>query len=340
MEAPDTTAWRKFAVDVLGLPEGPGGADGSAAASRRRAAVPDPHREGPRESLERRLGFRDDAALEAAIDRLRKRASRSDRAVDGPCSVACGGSRHCADPTGNRLELYVGRAYDYAPFASSRGLSGFVTGDMGIGHVVRCPAPELKRAGLFKAAPRLWRHRRECGLRWARSRRTLSSRHLFPARGQPAPPQPRADGRTSPSGCVCIMLEARTLRRRRFCAGSLHGSGRAHLVVVRQALERLHAFVLRADPGRIRSRGFGCGGLQPDWKTWVPTHSLIPDLWGASLVAATGDELSVDARQGAQCTRGRRRLRDGMTIGIGGWGPRRKPMAARCARSCARRSRT
>jgi hypothetical protein len=25
---------------------------------------------------------------------------------------------------------------------------------------------------------------------------------------------------------------------------------------------------------------FGCGGLQPDWKTWVPTHSLIPDLWG------------------------------------------------------------
>ena len=25
---------------------------------------------------------------------------------------------------------------------------------------------------------------------------------------------------------------------------------------------------------------FGCSGLQPDWNTWVPTHSLIPDLWG------------------------------------------------------------
>ena len=32
-------------------------------------------------------------------------------------------------------------------------------------------------------------------------------------------------------------------------------------------------------------------------------------------------------------------LRDGMTIGIGGWGSRRKPMAL-CARSCARRCAT
>ena len=44
---------------------------------------------------------------------------------------------------------------------------------------------------------------------------------------------------------------------------------------------------------------FGCGGLQPDWKTWVPTHSLIPDLWGHQMVAAAGDlSRSAHARQG------------------------------------------
>jgi 3,4-dihydroxy-9,10-secoandrosta-1,3,5(10)-triene-9,17-dione 4,5-dioxygenase len=25
---------------------------------------------------------------------------------------------------------------------------------------------------------------------------------------------------------------------------------------------------------------FGCHGLQPDWSTWVPTQSVIGDLWG------------------------------------------------------------
>jgi 3,4-dihydroxy-9,10-secoandrosta-1,3,5(10)-triene-9,17-dione 4,5-dioxygenase len=25
---------------------------------------------------------------------------------------------------------------------------------------------------------------------------------------------------------------------------------------------------------------FGCQGMQPDWNTWVPTQSVIGDLWG------------------------------------------------------------
>ena len=25
---------------------------------------------------------------------------------------------------------------------------------------------------------------------------------------------------------------------------------------------------------------FGCHGMQPDWATWVPTQSVIGDLWG------------------------------------------------------------
>ena len=25
---------------------------------------------------------------------------------------------------------------------------------------------------------------------------------------------------------------------------------------------------------------FGCDGMRPDWNTWVPTYSLVADLWG------------------------------------------------------------
>ena len=52
------------------------------------------------------------------------------------------------DPAGNLLELYHGRVYDYAPFVSPAGVSGFITGNMGLGHVV-LPAPNIEETRSF-----------------------------------------------------------------------------------------------------------------------------------------------------------------------------------------------
>ena len=46
------------------------------------------------------------------------------------------------------MELYHGRFRDYQPFRSPQGVSGFVTGDLGMGHVV-LPAPDLAASLAF-----------------------------------------------------------------------------------------------------------------------------------------------------------------------------------------------
>jgi len=52
------------------------------------------------------------------------------------------------DPDGNIFELYWGRFRAYDPFVSARGVSGFVVGDLGAGHVV-LPAPQLETTTQF-----------------------------------------------------------------------------------------------------------------------------------------------------------------------------------------------
>ena len=54
----------------------------------------------------------------------------------------------CTDPSGNRLELGWGRVVDGNPFVSPAGVSGFITGEMGMGHVV-FPAAKLAETRAF-----------------------------------------------------------------------------------------------------------------------------------------------------------------------------------------------
>ncbi len=44
--------------------------------------------------------------------------------------------RYCDDPSGMRVELYVGARADGGSFESPQGVSGFVTGEQGLGHIV------------------------------------------------------------------------------------------------------------------------------------------------------------------------------------------------------------
>ena len=48
------------------------------------------------------------------------------------------------DPDGNQLEIYYGRVQHHGRFNSPQGVSGFVTGNMGLGHIV-LPAPNLSK---------------------------------------------------------------------------------------------------------------------------------------------------------------------------------------------------
>ena len=53
-----------------------------------------------------------------------------------------------SDPDGNEHELYWGPISDFAPFASPKGIAGFVTGSQGFGHTV-LPAPNFDETLAF-----------------------------------------------------------------------------------------------------------------------------------------------------------------------------------------------
>lgn len=280
VEAVDLEKWRHFAVAVLGLMQGETGQDGSLRLRIderpfRIAVIPGDTDRFVSAGWE----FRDSEALDACIAGL--------RAADVP--VRIGSEREaanrlakrivfCSDPCGNQLELYVGRASDYAPFASPRGLSGFVAGEQGMGHVV-LPAPELEKARAF--------YKKHLGF-------GDTDEMWLNMTGNPTDPRlgiyfMHADNRRHHSlalmgapvlaGCVHIMLEARSLddvgyALDRCMAGGAHISSSFG----RHSNDLMLSFYVRT-PGGFDLE-FGCDGLQPDWKTWVPTHSLVPDLWG------------------------------------------------------------
>jgi 3,4-dihydroxy-9,10-secoandrosta-1,3,5(10)-triene-9,17-dione 4,5-dioxygenase len=55
---------------------------------------------------------------------------------------------HATDPSGFALELYWGPVLDHRPFRSPTGAAGFVTGDLGLGHIV-LGTPQSAAAAAF-----------------------------------------------------------------------------------------------------------------------------------------------------------------------------------------------
>jgi 3,4-dihydroxy-9,10-secoandrosta-1,3,5(10)-triene-9,17-dione 4,5-dioxygenase len=280
VEARDTGAWRRFGVDVLGLGAGPGAADGSL-----RLRIDErPFRilVVPAKSdrfLSAGWEFPNDAALDAAVDSLRGANVEVRTGTAEESAHRCVRRiAHCSDPCGNRLEMFVGRACDHAPLVSSTGLTGFVTGDMGMGHVV-LPAPELETVRRFYKQHLGFGDTDEMWLAMSPNPADPKLGLYFLHAANPRHHSLALMGGPAPSGCVHIMLEARTLDDVGLALDRCVAAG-AHISSSfgKHSNDFMLSFYVHT-PGGFDLE-FGCGGLQPDWETWVPTYSLIPDLWG------------------------------------------------------------
>lgn len=137
-EVGDLDAWSAFAADVLGV------MPAEASGERRRFRI-----DAQAWRLEARKGTADDLAfagfevagapeLAAMTERLRAAGVEvaeggSDLASDrGVCGLVT-----CHDPGGLAVEIYYGPTLaTERPFASPAGVSGFVTGTQGVGHIV------------------------------------------------------------------------------------------------------------------------------------------------------------------------------------------------------------
>jgi 3,4-dihydroxy-9,10-secoandrosta-1,3,5(10)-triene-9,17-dione 4,5-dioxygenase len=137
IESADVDAWRQFGTRVLGLTEGRGPEDGVLYLRMddfpaRLVIVP-----GDRERLLASGWEVADAAALAAVRHALAAAGVpvKDAAADDLTTRRVGELLRVDDPAGNPIEVFCGAALEHRPAVSPYG-NQFVTGDMGLGHVV------------------------------------------------------------------------------------------------------------------------------------------------------------------------------------------------------------
>ncbi len=182
-----------------------------------------------------------------------------------------------SDPAGNRFEIYYKRTDTGVPFRSATDVSGFVTGDMGMGHVV-VPAPNLEETRSF--------YETMLGLR-------LSDDLTMPGGPEGAPDirifffhadNPRHHSlalfnQPVPSKIVHFMLEVPTVDEVGKCLDRVNEANIPLMASLgRHCNDNMLSFYVFG-PGHIPVE-YGYDGYQLDLKTFKPTVSTQGDHWG------------------------------------------------------------
>ena len=229
--------------------------------------------------------FTDKESFEAAISRLEAAGRPVERAeiMEARARQVYELARS-SDPEGNAFEIFYGRFYDYVPFVSPAGVSGFVTGDngdMGLGHIV-LTAPGFETTHAFYKTVLGFRDTDlgrfylmgggpdDPGIGFAFLH--CNGRHHSLALGQ----MPE-----SPNGAVHMMLEAATLEDvGRAYDRVLKSKGKVPLSATlgRHVNDKMTSFYMKTPSGFDIE--YGWNGLVIDPQTWVTTTSMAVSDWG------------------------------------------------------------
>ena len=280
VQARDLSAWRRYAEDVIGAAVAPESSDDLLLL--RIDARPWRFRieQGAEDRyLSAGLECATKADYQAVCERLRAAGTT---VVEADAEAAH--ARHVQglcrfdDPAGNAIELCWGNTVAGTPFVSPAGVSGFVTGEAGFGHVVlpttryeetRAFYKDLLGFGdsdemrvHFPGAP-------EGGLGMS-FMHAAGPRHHAVAVGEfPAP-----------TGLIHTMVEVATiddvgLALDRAMASGVHISA----TLGRHTNDKMISFYMRTPAGFDIE--YGCGGeLCDDWTKVTPTFTIKEDLWG------------------------------------------------------------
>lgn len=187
----------------------------------------------------------------------------------------------CQDPAGNQLEVYHGRNSDAdcdQPFESPQGIAEFVTGDMGLGHVV------LPAAGCEDETRQFYIDLLGFGdsddLRLPPpAEGAPEMRVIFLHANNPRHHSVALFNGPSPVGCVHMMLEVTHIDEVGACLDRVNQADMPLLASLgRHCNDNMLSFYVVA-PGGIAVE-FGYDGLQLDWNDFTPTSSTVGDVWG------------------------------------------------------------
>jgi 3,4-dihydroxy-9,10-secoandrosta-1,3,5(10)-triene-9,17-dione 4,5-dioxygenase len=288
IEATDVTAWREFGTRLLGFVEGRGPEPGALYLRMddfpaRLVVVPG--------ETDRLLSSGWEVASEADLSELGR--SLADAGVPAKAGTAeelaarrVAGLLRFEDPSGHALEAFCGASLDNRPAFSPYG-GTFVTGDLGMGHVV-LPASDDGAALAFYT-----------GALGFRLRDSMALPAEAVGRGAGGPPammrflgcNPRHHSlalapMTSQAGIIHLMIEVATLddvgRTMDRCA---RRGGRISSTLGRHANDQMVSFYV-ATPGGFDIE-FGTDGLLVDDATWISRQTTAISLWGHSFAAGT-----------------------------------------------------
>ena len=281
IESADVAAWREFGVRVLGLVEGRGPEEG--AVYLRMDDFPARLVILPAER-DRLLASGWEVPGESDLAELAQALEKAGVAVEAgtPAEVA---DRRVAqllrfdDPAGNALEVFCGAALEHRPAVSPYG-NRFVTGDMGLGHVV-LPVSDVQAALRF--------YTEVLGFRLRDSMRMAPELFGRPAGGPPLWMRflgcsPRHHSLAlapfpAPAGIVHLMIEVASLddvgRAMDRCA---RRGAPVSGTLGRHANDLMVSFYV-ATPGGFDIE-YGTDGRQVDDATWVSRETTAISLWG------------------------------------------------------------
>ncbi|NLR39895.1 VOC family protein [Novosphingobium sp. ERW19] len=183
-----------------------------------------------------------------------------------------------SDPSGNGLEFFHGDVRDDVAFVSPAGVSGFVTGDMGMGHAVFA-TPNFDEAHAFYKAigfhdtdiPRFHfsDDPNDPGMGFAFMHADNGRHHSVAIAEMPVPP----------SACIHLMLEMKTQSD----VGKCHDRMRLNKVpesasIGRHVNDQTFGFYMQTPSGFDIE--IGADPLVIDPTNWTPTAHLIPSEWG------------------------------------------------------------
>jgi 3,4-dihydroxy-9,10-secoandrosta-1,3,5(10)-triene-9,17-dione 4,5-dioxygenase len=172
------------------------------------------------------------------------------------------------DPAGTTVELFWGAVLDHERFVSPTGVSGFVTGDMGLGHIV-LGVPDVEGTVDF--------YTRVMGFRvsdyWKPGptdvvfARCNSRHHSIAFVSAPDPV------------LYHFMFEARTLDDVGYTLDRIQAGGApVSMGLGRHTNDQMVSFYCGSPSGFDVE--FGCGGLRVDEATWSVTEITKPSSWG------------------------------------------------------------
>jgi 3,4-dihydroxy-9,10-secoandrosta-1,3,5(10)-triene-9,17-dione 4,5-dioxygenase len=220
----------------------------------------------------------DDAALDQAAGELESEGFAVEQASEQERDERkVRGLARTTDPAGNSVELFWGPILDHGRFVSPMGVSGFVTGDMGLGHIV-LGVPELEKTADFYV--------RIMGFRvsdyWKPGPTDVVFTRCNPRHHSLAlvdAPEP---------ALYHFMLEARSLDDVGHTLDRLRDGGvPLAMGLGRHTNDQMVSFYCTSPSGFDVE--FGYGGLRVDDANWSVTQITKPSSWGHRPPSPSGD---------------------------------------------------